>query len=66
MKILRSEAVGKSLGVFFDAEFDFNGPGTPGAIKYCFLYKIFPGEKINKLKTKITDNFRKRKNLDQN
>ena len=33
MKILRSEAVDKSLGVFFDAEFDFNGPRTPGAIK---------------------------------
>ena len=33
MKILRSEAVDKSPGVFFDAEFDFNGPGTPGAIK---------------------------------
>ena len=33
MKILRSEAADKSLGVFFDAEFDFNGPGTPGAIK---------------------------------
>ena len=33
MKISRSEAVDKSLGVFFDAEFDFHGPGTPGAIK---------------------------------
>ena len=29
----RSEAVDKSPGVFFDAEFDFNGPWTPGAIK---------------------------------
>ena len=28
MKILRSEAVDKSPGVFFDAEFDFNGPMT--------------------------------------
>ena len=35
MKILRSEAVDKSLGVFFDAEFDFNGAGTPGAIKWA-------------------------------
>ena len=33
MKISRSEAVDKSPGVFFDAEFDFKGPGTPGAIK---------------------------------
>ena len=33
MKIPRSEAVDKSLGIFFDAEFDLNGPGTPGAIK---------------------------------
>ena len=33
MKTPRSEAVDKSPGVFFDAEFDFNGPGTPGAIK---------------------------------
>ena len=33
MKIPRSEAVDKSPGFFFDAEFDFNGPGTPGAIK---------------------------------
>ena len=30
---------------------------------YCFLYKFFPGEKIDKLKMKITDNFRKRKKL---
>ena len=29
MKFSRSEAVDKSPGVFFDAEFDFNGPGTP-------------------------------------
>ena len=29
----RSEAVDKSPGVFFDAEYDLNGPGTPGAIK---------------------------------
>ena len=34
MKLSRSEAVDKFPGVFFDAEFDFNGPGTPGAIKY--------------------------------
>ena len=33
MKTPRSEAVDKSPGVFFDAEFDFNGPGIPGAIK---------------------------------
>ena len=33
MKIPRSEAVDKSPGVFFDAEFDFNAPRTPGAIK---------------------------------
>ena len=33
MKIPRSEAVDKSPGVFFDAEFDFNGPGTPETIK---------------------------------
>ena len=31
--ILSSGALDKSPGVFFDAEFDFNGPGTPGAIK---------------------------------
>ena len=35
MKISRSEAVDKSLGVFFDAEFDFSDPGTPGAIKWA-------------------------------
>ena len=29
----RSEAVDKSPRVSFDAEFNFNGPGTPGAIK---------------------------------
>ena len=28
MNILRSKAVDKSQGVFFDAELDFNGPGT--------------------------------------
>ena len=28
MKILRSEAVDKSPGVFFDAESDFKRPGT--------------------------------------
>ena len=33
MKIPRPEAVDKSLGVFFDAELDFNGTRTPGAIK---------------------------------
>ena len=33
MKILRSEAVDKSPGVFFDPELDFKGPGTPGAPK---------------------------------
>jgi len=33
MKILRSEAVDKSPGVFFDPEYDSKGPGTPGAIK---------------------------------
>ena len=33
MKTLRSEAVDKSPRVFFDAEYDFNGPRTPGAIK---------------------------------
>ena len=33
MKILRSEAVDKSPGVFFDPEYDFKGPGTLGAIK---------------------------------
>ena len=33
MNISRSEAVDKSPGVFFDAEFDFNAPGTTGAIK---------------------------------
>ena len=33
MKIPRSEAVDKSPRVVFDAEFDFNGPGTPGANK---------------------------------
>ena len=29
----RSGGLDKSLGVFFDAEFDFNVPGTPRAIK---------------------------------
>ena len=33
MKIPRSEAVDKSPRVFFDAEHDSEGPGTPGAIK---------------------------------
>ena len=33
MKILRSEAVDKSPGVFFDPEHDSKGPGAPGAIK---------------------------------
>ena len=33
MKCSRSEAVDKSPRVFFDAEFDFNGPRTPRAIK---------------------------------
>ena len=33
MKILRSEAVDKSPGVFLDPEHDFKGPGTPGAIQ---------------------------------
>ena len=33
MKILRSEAVDKSPGVFFDDEFDFDGPGTLKTIK---------------------------------
>ena len=33
LKILSSGALDKSPGVFFDAEFDFNGPGSPGAIK---------------------------------
>ena len=33
MKKSRSEAVDKSPEVFFDAEFDFNAPGTPRAIK---------------------------------
>ena len=33
MKILRSEAVDKSPGVFFDAEYDFKGPGPQKTIK---------------------------------
>ena len=33
MKIPRSEAVDKFPGVFFDPEYDFKGPGGPGAIK---------------------------------
>ena len=33
MKIPRSEAVDKSPGVFYDAEYDFKGPGAPGAPK---------------------------------
>ena len=33
MKILRSKAVDKSPGVFYDPEHDFKGPGAPGAIK---------------------------------
>ena len=35
MKILRSEAVDKSPGVFFDAEFDFNGPGKNLFFEKC-------------------------------
>ena len=34
MKILRSEAVDKSPGVFFDAECDFSGPRSPKTINY--------------------------------
>ena len=48
MKIPRSEAVDKSLGVFFDAEFDFNCAGTP--------------ERLNKLKNRFfekNENFKK-------
>ena len=48
MKIPRSEAVDKSPGVFFDAEFDFNGPRTP--------------ERLNKLKNRFfekSENFKK-------
>ena len=51
MKIPRSEAVDKSLGVFFDAEFDFNGPGTPGSIKWAkkpIFWKIRKFQKIAK------------------
>jgi len=33
LKFSRFEAVDKSPGVFFDADFDINGPRTPGAIK---------------------------------
>ncbi len=53
MKIPRSEAVDKSPGVFFDAEFDFNGPGTPGAInklKNLFLKKFKKIKKSQKKK----------------
>ena len=56
MKILRSEAVDKSLGVFFDAEFDFNGPGTPGAIKSA-------KKPIRKFQ-KIAKNYKNDKNID--
>ena len=41
MKMSRSEAVDKSHGVFFDAEFDFNGPGTPGTININKTKKRF-------------------------
>ena len=34
MKNLRSEAVDKCPGVFFDAECDFNGPRSQKTIKY--------------------------------
>ena len=33
MNTSRSEAVDDSPGIYFDAEFDVNSPGTPGAIK---------------------------------
>ena len=45
MKIPRSEAVDKSPGVFFDAEFDFNGPGNP--------------ERLNKLKNRYFEKSKK-------
>ena len=48
MKIPRSEAVDKSPGVFFDAEFDFNGPGTPGAIKQTKKPNFWKNPKITK------------------
>ena len=41
MKILRSEAVDKSPGVFYDPEHDSEGPGTPRAIKQA-KKQIFP------------------------
>ena len=47
MKILRSEAVDKSPRVFFDPEYDFKGPGTPGAIKQAKKTYFF--EKSKKL-----------------
>ena len=39
MKIPRSEAVDKSPGVFFDAEYDFNGPRTPGAPQNYHIHR---------------------------
>ena len=51
MKIPRSEAVDKPPRVFFDAEYDFNGPGTPGAIKQAkkpIFQKIRKFQKIAK------------------
>ena len=49
MKIPRSEAVDKSPGVFFDAEFNFNGPGTPGAIKQAKKSIFLKNPKISKI-----------------
>ena len=51
MKILRSEAVDKSPGVFSDPEHDSKGPGTPGAIKQAknpIFWKIPNFQKIAK------------------
>ena len=41
MNISRSEALDKSPGVFYDAEHDSEGPGTPGSIKQAKKH-IFP------------------------
>ena len=51
MKHSRSEALDKSPGVFYDAEHDFNNPGTPGAIKQAkkpIFWKIPKFQKIAK------------------
>ena len=53
MKILRSEAVDKSPGVFYDPEHDLKAPGTPGAIKQAKKPNFSKNPKISKNCKKI-------------